>query len=200
MGGSTHIVIGAASAVIISSPNSTKELILSTGIGALGGLISDIDTSRSKITNALRSFLIILLVGSFIIVKTNDVISVSVLQFMKDYILKSSNTKQFIAIILFLILLIAGTFTKHRKVTHSIEYALCMVAIIYFINPNLPWALFAGMVSHTLLDILNFKKVTVSVVLKFEVCLKVCKSNGLINWVMTMFGGVLYGIAIYLVR
>ena len=56
MGGSTHIVIGAASAVIISNPKSTKELILSTGIGALGGLISDIDTGKSKITNAVRSF------------------------------------------------------------------------------------------------------------------------------------------------
>lgn len=200
MGGSTHIVIGAASAVIISNPKSTKELILSTGIGALGGLISDIDTGRSKITSAVRSFLIILLVGSFIVVKTNNPMSVSVLKFMKEYILQSSNTKQFIACIFFLILLIAGTFTKHRSVTHSIEYALCMAAIIYFINPFMPRPLFAGMVSHMLLDLLNFKKVTISIFLKFEVCLKICKSDGLINWLMTMFGGVLYGIAIYVAR
>lgn len=200
MGGSTHIVIGAASAVIISSPNSTKELILSTGIGALGGLISDIDTSRSKITNALRSFLIILLVGSFAIVRTNNIISSSILKFMKDYILQNSNNRQFLVITLFLILLIAGTLTKHRKVTHSLEYALCMSVIIYFINPYFSLPLFAGMVSHTLLDILNYKKVTISAIFKIEVCLNICKSDGLINWLMTMFGGVLYGIAIYVTR
>ena len=200
MGGSAHLAIVAASAVIVTKPQSMSELVISTSIGALGGLIADIDTSKSKISTTIRVILISGIMTVLLPMKLPGIFSDAVLWVIKNYIAPYSNNVNMLAIMAFLILLVIGSFTKHRKFTHSIEYTLLVTSTVYFINLKFVVPLLVGLLSHMLLDLLNYKDIRISVLLRIDVSLDLCKSNGVVNWCITAFGGVIYGMAIYWIR
>ena len=121
MSGTTHILIGTASAICVAKPSTRQELITVTILGALGGMIADIDTDNSKISHYFRTGLVLILILGILEMKYNFIDYCYI-----DSIFKfiSGHEKTLIGLLLFLILLFAGTFTKHRRITHSIEYTL----------------------------------------------------------------------------
>ncbi len=199
MGGSTHLVIGASVAVLAARPSSTSELIIATAVGAAGGLLADVDTDNSKAAHVVRSALFALTAGVGFILYKHGSVGAEIYEFIKRNILVNLTNTQIIAACTFMALLFIGTFQKHRHLTHSIEYALCISVSMYFMNPALALPMFAAMMSHMILDIFNYKAVLISYLFNFRTCFKLCKSQGSINGILSMCGGLLYGLALYTV-
>lgn len=67
--------------------------------------------------------------------------------------------QQLVALVLFLILLIAGSLCKHRGPTHSLAMLFALSATLAFFNPVCAVAFAVGYASHLALDMLNYQKV-----------------------------------------
>ena len=46
--GKTHMAVGVAATLALTNPTTITELVLGSGIGALGAVISDIDVGTSE--------------------------------------------------------------------------------------------------------------------------------------------------------
>ena len=46
--GKTHMAVGVAAGLLVLQPKNLQELILGTGVSAIGSVISDIDVGTSE--------------------------------------------------------------------------------------------------------------------------------------------------------
>lgn len=184
MSGTTHILLGTAATICVTQPTTKTELIAATLVGALGSMIADIDTDNSKISTFFRSGLFLLILFGYLQLHYGVVDVSSIYQYMETQFA----LPQMIGCFVFLLLLLLGTFTKHRHVTHSIEYTLLLCVCMYFIQPSFVLPLAIGLLSHIVLDLLNYKKVRLSLLFKLEFAFKICASDGAINTLLTTVG------------
>ncbi|MEE1126025.1 MAG: metal-dependent hydrolase [Acutalibacteraceae bacterium] len=173
MMGKTHIFVGIASALAITSPDNIQECLPAIVGGALGGSISDIDVnSKKRSSNNLYAKLI-----ASGIVPISLVIDLIADGGMIDYV-KGCNTKILImGLILFIALCFIGSKQDHRGFTHSLlALALFSVSVGLFCKPILfPFAV--GFMSHILLDVFNKKPVKLFFPLKKGVYLDLFYAN-----------------------
>lgn len=191
MSGTTHMAVGVAITVSLTQPKDIKESILAVASGIIGGIAVDVDTENAVISRVIRSILAFVGLALILIYRYKDYIDFELINQIKDWIFQGLGIERLVLCLLFFGSLMLGSFTKHRRVTHSVEFILSQCVIIYFINPilTLPFGLAA--LSHTLLDLLNHKKVQISLLLHKSVSFGICKANGLVDR-MILLASVLY--------
>jgi len=181
MSGTTHMAVGVAIAVTLTQPKDIKESIFAVSSGIIGGIAVDVDTENAVISRIIRSILALIGLVLILMYRYKDYIDFELINQIRDWIFQGLGMEKLVCCLLFFALIMIGSFTKHRRVTHSVEFILCQTAILYFLNPllALPFALAA--LSHTLLDLLNHKKVQVSLLLHKSLSFGICKANGLVD-------------------
>lgn len=168
----THITIGVATSLALSTIDSPSDCAVAIAGGALGGVIADVDIldddyTHDAIVGELISFSLVAIVAA--------------LDYFLNWGITSSIFKNtivpMIGLIGFVILYFVGFLNDHRKFTHSIFamflFSVCAGAIY------LPFGLsfMYGYISHLLIDILNKRGIQLFFPLKFKICLKICYAN-----------------------
>lgn len=175
MMGMTHIFIGTASAMAVSSPHTVSGCFAAMIGGAAGGFISDIDMKAShNRSEAVRAGLIA--AGIAILLMTIDCYLHTGIC---NYILEENAPISITGLCLFVGLCVFGAFQDHRGFTHSLlAMALFSLAVGIFYKPFLlPFA--TGFLSHLVLDLLNRKPIKLLFPLDTGLCLKLCYANRL---------------------
>ena len=172
--GKTHAAVGAATCTLVMQPYTMPQLVVCVTLGALGGIIPDIDIRNSdaeKHTKDLFSILGISLI-------TGIIYSFFKPDAVKDLVLGVDVIK-LLGVVAILILLMIGLLCNHRHFTHSIEYAALMGVALFLSTRSflVCEGIVLGMISHDLADTLNFKTVHLSALFKIETWQKVCKSD-----------------------
>lgn len=172
MSGDTHMAVGAGTAALISTlvfqDSSIVALAEYAAMGAIGGLIVDIDVDSSKGARIVNRLLAI--AGAFI-----AILVLSLLTGDSTLVdgLKSLNYEIACNVLAFASMVVVGKSTGHRTVTHSVEWIAGVSAMVCLVSLKLGVAFFIGAIIHTLTDLLNAKDVTLSIIFKLKICFKI---------------------------
>lgn len=191
--GKTHFVLGMASAVVITHPQTVPGVITAMTAGAIGGWIVDVDiknrdmdqSEEAKLENVYDAVIDGLFILAFI------TLDFFIGKGMCQYVIENWGMKVWGSLIGLLILMIIGLYTKHRTFTHSIlAWALFSGLVYLFCRPAvIPFAI--GYASHLISDLFNYLGVQLFFPLKWRPCLEVCKSDKMANrvlfWVSLVF-------------
>ena len=187
--GKTHLVLGAASALLLTLPGTVPGLITAVTAGALGGWIVDIDAKeKNKKKNRTRirepvylKVLHGLLLGGILL------LDLLIGKEMSGYVADHWGLRTLAALLTLAALTAFGAHTEHRTFTHSLPgFALFCGAMYLFCRPAaLPFLI--GYASHILADLCNFRALQLFYPLKRYYSLKLCPSNGrenrILGWV-----------------
>lgn len=177
MMGKTHLVAGIATAITLTQPKNTTDLIIATVGGAAGGILADIDVKIEDTGNALNmdgvytDFNAIVLITGLLLYDffTSKLIVQSILD---------NWTVAAIGLVSLIGLIIFGIRSKHRTFTHSLlAMLLFSIAIALIHIPIGVCALFAY-ASHLLLDLFN--KSPIQLLYPFGkkgICFKLCYAS-----------------------
>lgn len=172
MSGDTHMAVGAGAAVLTSTLIFQDTSIITFAeyavMGAVGGLILDIDVDSSKGAKIVNRLLII--AGIFAAILVLSLITGDTSLFDK---LKTLDYELVCNFLSFAAMIIVGKASGHRTVTHSLEWITGVSAMVCRINLELGIAFLIGAVMHTLTDLLNAKDVTLSLIFKLKLCFKI---------------------------
>lgn len=186
MMGKTHMVVGMASAIALTAPDSVGGFIAAVVGGAVGSCISDIDVNVSKHgKDALYTRLIA--TGLVPIALLIDLIfDGGIINYMID----CSTANKVIGILLFVVMCVIGAMQGHRGFTHSLlAFALFSIAVGLFCLPLLvPFAI--GFATHLILDLLNKKPMKLFYPIEKGVCFKLCYANKIVDKVLFVLGSV----------
>lgn len=184
MRGKTHAIFGIATALTALLPtNNIVTIIGGTTAAAFGSIISDIDAEGvdTLAKQELRKAALTIVAYTFIM----PVIA----KFSKlPYSLGTITLSKYapIGFALIALFLIIGFNSKHRHFTHSIEALIMSTAGLELLVPTIaPWYAL-GFITHTVLDMLNRKKITLSVILNKKFCLNFCDYNGIVDKVINI--------------
>lgn len=178
MSGKTHMAVGVAASLVITNPATWAEIVLSSGIGAMGAVISDIDVGTSeshKEADKIIALVTLILIAIGVLdysfglgiwnrIKENGILYTKV-----------------IAIIAFVGACTYGREQPHRSFMHSFFACGLLSLILAFIYVPMVKYFAVGFVSHLALDIWNYKRVRLFYPAKKGICFKFAHSKGLIN-------------------
>ncbi len=164
----THLLTAIATSLLVTTPHTPREYIISITGAALGGVISDIDilkddTTRDAIQGQIL-FSVLAIVGAGVdyIFKLNIINDIS----------KQSVALLVIGIASFITFWIAGLESKHRSFTHSILGMLLFAFSVFLMAPMFSLPFLVGFITHIALDLFNKKKVRLLYPIKGGVCFK----------------------------
>ena len=184
MMGETHVAVGAAAAVALACPTSIEECLAVAAVGALGGVVCDLDVRTSRVRrDALRARVAVLVFVAAALafgVATRDVFGETLTMSVP------------IRLVVGVIALVAvGAFARmsgHRGFSHSL-----LAMVLYSVGVGLlslelvcPFAI--GFLSHLVLDMLNKQPVRVLYPMGKGLGLGLCRAGGLVNR-MLLIGG-----------
>lgn len=176
--GKTHMAVGVAASLIVTNPTTITELILGSGIGIVGSVISDIDVGTSESHREADKIIAIV---------TCIMIAIGVLDFFGglgiwDRIKQNGVLyPKVIAVLVFVGICAYGREQPHRSFMHSfLALGLLSVTMLFIYEPMVKYFVI-GFISHIALDIFNYKKVRLLYPAKKGVCFKLAHSNGLVN-------------------
>ena len=106
--------------------------------------------------------------------------------------------ERLIGLVLLAVLYIYGSFQPHRHFTHSlVGMCLYYFVLVYTYQPiSIPFV--SGYASHICLDFITTGPIYLFWPIKKGVCLKLCKSNGFTNKIVTIFATFLCVFLIYM--
>ena len=153
--GKTHMAVGVAASLIVTNPTTITELILGSGIGIVGSVISDIDVGTSE---SHREADKIIAMVTFIM------IAIGVLDFfwglgIWDRIKQNGVLyPKVIALLVFVGICAYGRQQPHRSFMHSfLALGLLSAAMLFIYEPVVKYFVI-GYISHIALDVFNYKK------------------------------------------
>ena len=176
MTGTTHAMVGATTAVIFAQPQNTDQLVFCVAAGALGGLATDIDVKQSKGAKGFRAVMAVLAVTAIL-----TLVGYNYGHYYLINVIKSFYVKHTIAMCAFLVLLGIGYHTPHRQYTHSIEWMLAETLCLMIVNHTFAILFMVGYAMHIALDLLNKKRVRLSIIFNFKFCLNWVPASGTVN-------------------
>ena len=155
--GRTHFVLGMASALVITHPQTVPGVITAMTAGAVGGWIVDVDLKNRDIErsdDAERESvydIIIDLLFIFAFIALDFFIGKG----MCKYVIDNWGVMVWGPLLGIIILLLVGLNTKHRTFTHSfLALALYSGLMYFFCRPAaIPFAI--GYASHLVADLFN---------------------------------------------
>lgn len=164
---SIHPLIGVASAVTA---------------GSIGGLLPDVDVSRSKSHNSVEKISMAVLFVGILTVFLDQEFKIGIIQ----RILQSSpHARVYTGMLALLAICAYGTTTKHRTFMHSISGLVTTSACVSMIAPFLVPYFSIGFISHIVIDLFNHRKIQLLFpFIKKGICFSVCKSDGVVNYML----------------
>lgn len=185
--GKTHMVVGIATTLAITKPETITEIVLATGVGAVGALISDIDVGTSE-SHREADRITLLTIGIVALALGLDYWG------NLDIIDRILQDKSLFRIILGLALFIGtcafGKEQPHRSFMHSFLALFILEIAIAFIYPKIMPYFAIGFLTHLITDGLNRKKVKLFYPLRGGVSLGLFHAHGLANTVLFAVGSV----------
>lgn len=178
MTGKTHLSVGTAAAVCVTQPQSLGSLLLCLGTAAIGSVVSDIDVTTSESREQLNkiTLLTILVITALVFAEWKWNLGIRY-RFQKE----SSGYRLAVSFLLFLGVCTFGKKQPHRSFMHSLPALVILSSIVYGIFPDLAPYFFVAMLSHMLIDMLNYKNVRILYPLKFGISLDFCHADGLVS-------------------
>ncbi len=176
--GKTHMVVGIAASLAVTMPEKVTYVIMATGAGAIGALISDIDVETSsshKDANRIVFATVAITIVSLIL---EYFAGFGIIDNVRQ---DSVLFRMVVGALLFVGICAFGKEQPHRSFMHSILALLLLdfsLALIY--TPIVPYFT-AGFISHIVLDLLNKKKVKLFYPLKKGICFNLFKAGGTAN-------------------
>lgn len=183
MTGKTHLAVGIGATLIAVQPRSISELSLCIGASAVGSIISDIDIKGSGSRKMLNKTLLILAVSLVILVLVELKWKFGIYSS-----LSTSVVRMLTGFFIFIGICIYGKSRPHRTFMHSLLGFVLISVAANIIIPEASVYFAVGMLSHIIIDMLNYKKVNILYPAKFGVSLDVCKADGIVNKVLFYVG------------
>jgi len=153
MMGKTHLTVGIAATLAVTQPATVPGCLAAVLCGAVGGVISDIDTLRNEGHN-----------DSIAVQLTAAAIAASILAVdwwqnmgICARALSLGKNRLIAGALIFFTLWIIGFFSDHRGFTHSIAAGALFSQAVWMLCPPLSIPFAAAYASHILLDLLNKK-------------------------------------------
>lgn len=179
----THIAFGVAVSAAMVHTADIKTLLITIAGATIGSAIPDLDSYNSELSQILNKITAIIVSTIIICAVVSYMFKIDII----DKIIQFKNiTNILIGTLIFLLVSILGSYTKHRTFMHSV---VCM-GIYYFVlstflSQSFTVPFVVGMLSHIVLDLLNH--VGVSVLCPFSekrFCLDLCDSDGIVNRIL----------------
>lgn len=178
MTGKTHLSVGTAAAVCVTQPQNLSSLLLCLGTAAIGSVISDIDVTTSESRDELNKITVItvLVIAALAFAEWKWNVGIRY-RFQKE----SSIYRLTVSFLIFLGVCTFGKNQPHRSFMHSLPALVLLSGIVYGIFPDITPYFSAAMLSHMLIDMLNYKNVRILYPLKFGISLDLCHADGLVS-------------------
>lgn len=176
--GKTHMAVGVAATLALTNPTTITELVLGSGIGALGAVISDIDVGTSESHKEADKIIAIVTIILIAIGVLDHFWGLGIWNRMK------SNRVIYqivIAALVFIGICAYGKEQPHRSFMHSFLALGLLSAAMAVIYPAAVKYFAIGFLSHIALDIFNYKRVRLLYPMKKGVCFKLAHANGMAN-------------------
>jgi inner membrane protein len=175
----THLAVGCAAALFITSPDSLSELITCLGISSIGSVISDVDASRSESRKNLRKITAVTVIGTAAILASDHFLNTSVIPGIRN---NSELLRMVTGFLIFIGICIFGTTRPHRSFMHSLAGTAAITLSFAVIIPSSAVYMAIPMLSHILIDMLNKKGVRILYPLKKPmISFDICYSDGIVN-------------------
>lgn len=153
----THFVLGMASALVITQPQTVPEVIAAMTGGALGGWIVDVDLKNRDIEqsdevhreNIYDTIIDAIFILAFIAV------DFFIGKGMCQYVIDNWGVKVWGALFGILILMLIGLNTKHRTFTHSFLAMALFSGSVYLFCKSAAIPFLIGYGSHLISDFFN---------------------------------------------
>lgn len=179
--GKTHMAAGVAVSLFIMPPKNIQELILGTGVAAIGAVISDIDIGTSDSHKEADK-----IIGMAALVVT-AMIAVECIWHVGLYrrlMRNSSAARIMVSAVSFLMICDFGKGRPHRSFMHSILALFLLTGCVLVFLPMAAPYFGIAFASHLAIDLLNRKGERLFYPWKKGFSLKLCSSKGLVNKLM----------------
>ncbi|MGN0298701.1 MAG: metal-dependent hydrolase [Lachnospiraceae bacterium] len=193
--GKTHMAVGVASALTIMHPNSLSELIVGTGVAALGALINDIDVDTSDSHKGADRVTILTLVVVLAVVLLENFFKLGIY----ERLMQNSNLMRVVGgCLVFVAVCAFGKEQPHRSFMHSILAWVIFVVIVNIIFPMAAPYFGIAFASHIVLDLLNYKRLKLLYPSDKGFSLNLCYANRLANKILLIVGTA-WSVVIFLI-
>lgn len=179
----THIAFGVALSTALVHTGDLKVLLATVAGATIGGVISDLDSYNSAISQILNKITVTIVVTVLLCAGISLIFRLDLIDKIVQY---KNATNILIGILIFLFVSILGSYTKHRTFMHSIPCVLLYYFILStFLSQNFALSFTVSMLSHIILDLFNHIGITILCPLSDKrVCLDLCDANGTVNKVL----------------
>ena len=187
MTGKTHISVGLASSLLVTQPDTIKEMVLCTGIAFIGSVISDVDVDTSESHRDLVRVISIIAIAACMIAFADYRWGVGIVDALRRH---SGAVRLATGIGAFLGICIFGMFQPHRSFMHSLPGMALLCGSLWYLYPTMVPYFVVSMASHIIIDMLNYKKVRILYPLKGGIGLDFCLADGLVNNLLFTAGSI----------
>ena len=183
--GKTHMAVGVAAGLLIMQPKNMQELILGTGVSAIGSVISDIDVGTSESHREADKIIGMTIAAVIFMVVVECIWHVGIYKkLMRD----SSVPREIIAAAIFLGICAFGKEQAHRSFMHSLLAMFLLTGCVTIFFPLAASYFQIGLLSHLAADLLNRRGERLLYPWKKGFCLRLCSSKGMVNKWMFRIG------------
>ena len=183
--GKTHMAVGVAAGLLVLQPKNLQELILGTGVSAIGSVISDIDVGTSESHKDADKIIGMTIAALLFMVAVECIWHVGIYKkLMRD----SSVPREIIAAAIFLGICAFGKEQSHRSFMHSILALVLLTGCVAIFLPLAAPYFEIGFLSHLSADLLNRRGERLLYPWKKGFCLRLCSSSGIVNKWMFQIG------------
>lgn len=192
----THLATGLAISTAVLMPNNLHSLAVCITGAAIGSTISDIDVASSKPRKELNTIVSISVIAITALIVLEFALKIGIYKMLES---QADLYRVILGFVIFLLLSIYGTTTKHRSYTHSLIGLVSFSGAIGIMFPKMIFPFSLGFISHILLDIFNTKKVRLLYPnKKFGIALKLCHSDGKANTVICTVSTIIFTVELIL--
>lgn len=176
--GKTHMAAGVAASLLLMQPKNIQELVLGTGVAAIGAVISDIDIGTSDSHKEADKIIAMAAVAVTAMIAVECIWHVGL---YRRIMRNSSAARMAVAAASFLIICDFGMKRPHRSFMHSVLALVLLTGCTAIFLPLAAPYFAAAFISHLALDLLNRKGERLLYPWKKGFSLDFCSSKGLVN-------------------
>lgn len=194
--GKTHMMVGIASTLLVTQPDSLTELLTASSTGAIGALISDIDVDSSSSHREANK---VIFLAAAVIAGTVATDYIGNFGFIENIINNGSIAKIVVGILLFLVVCALGKETPHRSFMHSFTALILLDASLILIYMPLTVYFTVGFLSHLATDIFNKRKLKLFYPLKKGISFNLFHAKGVANTAFLIVGTAVTAIEVVVI-
>lgn len=176
--GKTHMAVGIGVTLAVTRPNTLPELVLASGIGALGAVISDIDVGTSKSHKEADKIVVLAAVIIMGIVALDYFFQLGIWDRIKG---NRAIYQIVIAALIFIGICAYGKEQPHRSFMHSFLALGLLSVTMAVIFPSVVKYFVIGFLSHLGLDLFNYKRVRLFYPMEKGICFRMFHAHGMAN-------------------